>query len=331
MDQVDFLEEVVSSLGPDVRLRDENRRYHELFMKGPSLLSVCCYYGAMKCIDLLLAFDVDLTLGDESSRFWFHFAAAGNCVDILMRISGQFPDVSLLAQDAQGKTIVHYAAEYDSFDVLLFCYNRFPLDELDHESATGTPLLLASTRHSVRSLHFFASINIDAMAANPPDQRERDLPIDFNRSFRVTLPLTLLIRASAYELLPIMLKAGLDVNAALPHGWPALFHAIRTGSEGYVRALCHFGACVNYRCVETWTAMHIAAQERKPNMCRILWQYKANPALFSRQGMSPFLIANNFSLRDKEKVTARTIREIMIEFIAKSLLEKIVVRWETPH
>jgi ankyrin repeat protein len=330
-DSADAIHAFVEQFGADGRVLDPSNRCPAILQKNPPLLSVCCFYGSIRCIELLLSYEPNPSLPDNAGRCCYHFAAAGNRVDALSLVSHLFPDVkSLMSPDSQRKTILHYAAEWDSIDIFRYCFPRIPAEAFDADSAQGTPLLLACRRPSIRCFEFLASLNIDAMSANLCDRMDCRLPINFNFQIGAKGPLTFLLTSAGYSLIPLAAQAGMDPNEQMMNGWPALFHAVRCGSPRFVEVLCRFGANVNYRCESGWTAMHIAAQDRKPEMCRILAKFGGNPLIASRFGRSPFVTARAIDPDDPRRETARTIRDIIVDTLARMLMRKCAEKMTQP-
>jgi hypothetical protein len=69
-----------------------------------------------------------------------------------------------------------------------------------------------------------------------------------------------------------------------------------------------------------WTAFHLAAQERRADICRVLFAHGANPHLFTDYKFCPFLLAKPLHCRDAHRQTAVEIRQILIEFFARLLM-----------
>jgi ankyrin repeat protein len=330
-DDVSYITSLVSQFSASLRLTVSANYLDPIFQHNPPLISLCAFYGAIRCFTQLLVYLPSVTQKDDFTRKPHHFAAAGNQVYVLQLIADQLQeqlssdtdvDAELLSPDGEGKSILHFAAEYDSLSIFHFCFTRFQSAEIfDREAPrVGTPLHAACFHHSIKCFEFLANLNIEKIVTNSPDHPFRGLPINFNRELGPKNPLVLLMTSFSFDLIPIAQAAGLDVDAQLVNGWSVLFHAIRQRSEAFVRILCRVGAKVNWTCAAGWTPMHVAAQERLPQVCKILVKAGANPQVFTKFGFSPFLLARPLDEKDPERKTAVVVRELVIGFLARMLM-----------
>jgi ankyrin repeat protein len=317
---------IFSSVSASVCVSDEECRFDPILRQRPPLLCVCCYYGATRCIDSLLNAGASGGARDRHGRGAHHFAAAGNQVGALVRIREALfqqtasTDSALLSKDCESWTVLHFAAQADAVAVFQYFFARLgPSTIFDVQSRAGTPLQIACRYHSIKCIRFLAELNLAAM-----QNRQRvdavKLPIDFNQE-SPKAPIVLLLQSGAYEVIPLAVRAGMDVNYSVGNGWPVIFHAIRMNAVNFTRLLCHIGACPNWRCQQRWTPFHIAAQERLPAVCRLLWEFGGCPHSLTEFGHSPFTLAKPIEQRDPERQTAREVRAIMIEYFARIVME----------
>jgi ankyrin repeat protein len=291
-DNVIAISEAANTYGFDMIITDDHKRFHIILRDHPSLFSLCCFFGAIYCIDFLISCGVIYDQQDQTGRHCHHCAAVANRVDVLARSHALFNGdciVQLLLPDMNGKTILHYAAQYDCVDIFRYCAVHFKNPQLFDILTSCTPLSLVCLHHCIKCFHFLVDLNIDQILTNPPDAPFRNLPIDFNRESGMRTPLVLLLNSGAYELIPFGQRAGMNVNAPLSNGWPLINHAIRNHSEKLVVILCRYGAQVNWSCHMGWTPFDAAAQERMPATCRLLCEYGANPHLFTEFGYSGWI------------------------------------------
>jgi hypothetical protein len=143
---------------------------------------------------------------------------------------------------------------------------------------------IACIYRSVKVFSLLAELNREKIMSNPVDQPFRHLPIDFNAQSGT--PLRALLGSKAYELIPIGIRADMNVETRLEDGSPVLFLAVQCKRLALVQVLCRFGVKVNTMTENNWTAFHMAAQARQPEICRILFEHGAHPHLFTSFGMS---------------------------------------------
>jgi ankyrin repeat protein len=331
-DNLEFVQTLVSKHGPNVCFIDKLKAFHEIFHHSPSLFSICSYYNASKCMKFLFTHEVSIRHSDQRGRQCFHFAAAGNKVEALIQIRDALfptdspPDSFLFHPDSTSRTILHFAAQYDCVDIFRYVFVHVRSAELfDLDLGRGTPFHAACFYRSIKCFTFLAELNLTKMMENPIANTLKNLPIDFNRSVGNRSPIYLLLMKNAYELIPIAVRAGLDLNSPMGNGWPVLFYAIRNHSERFVEVLCKCGAKVNWTCDMGWTAFHIAAQERCVRICQMLFENGGNPNCFTKFGQSPFLLARTLHAGDIEKQTARIIREFVCHFLAMLVMRKCAI------
>jgi hypothetical protein len=108
---------------PNFAVIDPLGQYPAIFDSSPSIISVCAFYGAIRCMEALLDSEADLLQTDRRNRRAYHFAAAGGVVQSLHMIVQQLSvrrglspfdiEAELLVRTADNYTILHYAAQFD--------------------------------------------------------------------------------------------------------------------------------------------------------------------------------------------------------------------------
>lgn len=325
-DNVDQLNNCIGDFDIDAKLptniKVEDTFYFPAILQGgATLFGVACYYGAINCIHSLFNLGANPDEPDATGKRSYHYASAGNNVNILEFIRSR-TDIDFLTPDQGGRTFLHIAAEHNALNVLQWAYsNNFPLDI--SSEFYGSPIHFACIRRHLRCIEFLCSLNIERM--NKGDWKEEDLPIDLNRrTIGQRTPLLLVINNFLFEAIPMMIKANLDVNAPTISGWPIICYAIRSRNASLVKILCKYGADVNVICEHGWTPMHIAAQERLPEIINILFSKGAKPMALTTFRRSPFSFSRGFHIRDKELQTAQKMREVVVSQCAKSLISHLV-------
>jgi ankyrin repeat protein len=321
-DDVRALEAVVASASASVCLADHDCYFDPMLQQRPPLVSVCCYYGAIHCLEFLLTAGASCSVPDREGRFPHHFAAAGNQIRALVRIREALldrksnADEILLNRDSKLWTVFHFAARADAVDVFHYFSARLgPPTIFDVQAQCSTPLQIACLHHSIKCIRFFADLNFEARKNNRPD-----LPIDFNVQNNQSTPIVSLLKARASEVIPMAVRAGMHVDSDTGNGWPVLFHAIRINAVNFTRVLCRIGANPSWRCALGWTPFHIAAQERLPAVCRLLWKFGGCPHSLTPFGQSPFTLARPIHKRDLEGQTAKVVRAIIVEYCARAVM-----------
>jgi hypothetical protein len=92
-DDVDSLEaSLQESDTPDDRLVLTDPTLPEILRNSPPLVSVCAFYGAVRCFNLLQSRNASISLADRKGRVPVHFAAAGSVelCDLLESIGADF-------------------------------------------------------------------------------------------------------------------------------------------------------------------------------------------------------------------------------------------------
>jgi ankyrin repeat protein len=218
--------------------------------------------------------------------------------------------------DTNDYTLLHYAAESDAVDIFRYCFRLFKPSDYDRpaQSPVASPLHVTTFFHSYRCFEFLYELNLDARLNGRP------LPIDFNASFRGDSPLLYILKAASYEMIPLAVRAGAEVDRPTRDEWPVIAHAVRLGSLEGVGILCTLGANVNWVSKEGWSLVHIAAQERNPEMCTFLCERGASPVAISLRKVSPFMLANKHHRKDERGETARTLRQLIVKYYARKLM-----------
>lgn len=298
---------------------DDNGHFHAILQARPPLLCVCCFFGSCESIEFALERGANLAQADGRNRTCFHFAAAGNQPDVLDRI--WVSKSALLAADADGLTPLHHAAESDAADVFEWYLRVFGrADVFEIETVRGTPLHCACRNHSTKCFRFLVGLNMAAMQ-NPP--------INFNRPLDRDNPILLLLAASAYELIPLGVRAGMAIDGE-EGSCPPIIEAAYRGDPKFVRALCRLGADVNKRHKkqnqeensEEETALSVAAMpgarietQRRLEVCRILIDAGAI-VHYVKFGPSPFQGAG--------PEAAELIKRHEIDFLTRAVIRKLI-------
>lgn len=67
---------------------------------NPTILGICCFYGSVRCVNMLLAMGADVNEGDDNGRLPIHFAAISGNVNVFMLLIER--RVSLETMDLAG-------------------------------------------------------------------------------------------------------------------------------------------------------------------------------------------------------------------------------------
>lgn len=309
-----------------INIRCRSNDPDDPMMNGdPHVVCVAVYYGSWDIIEFLRMIGADITVSDKFGRNVAHFAAAGGQIDILIWLVQTLPhnlQWCILAKDLQRRTFLHFAAEYDRVDFFDFATSFARKEEFDYNSQVGAPLHRACMHKASRVIEFLVEMNKEAREANPMLPRS-ELPIDFNAVGMGRTPLLWLLSSGGVDLVPLCMSAGMSLDCPYMGGWSVLFHLIKLNSFHLAEGLLKMGASVNVVCTNNWTPMHVAAQYRRPEFVRLLYSYGANPHVLSRFKRSPFSFARAYSDKDEDYDTAKAIREINIDYFAKSMLMNV--------
>lgn len=292
---------------------------------NPPLIAVCAYYGACKIMKFLLqSFRDVLHLVDDKGRYAQHFAARNGELEALEILEAASQSNSFFeTEDGHNRTILHYAAEGDHIDIFHWVYHKYGDSLFDGKSGFGTPLHRACINKAMRCFEFLADLNIQVLAENPHTPKSL-LPIDFNCVWMTRSPAMWLHMQKGMELIPIGQRAGLDLNCPNANGWSLIYYVIRTGTEDEIEYLIRNGAGVNVHCQNGWTPLHVAAQERKPEMCELLYRYHALPIARTSLGQTPFDMARGFNRHDREFRTAGVLRNIEVDWFARAMIHTVL-------
>ena len=67
---------------------------------NPTILGMCCFYGSVRCVNMLIAMGADVNEGDDNGRLPIHFAAISGNVNVFMILIQK--KVDLEAMDLAG-------------------------------------------------------------------------------------------------------------------------------------------------------------------------------------------------------------------------------------
>ncbi|OHT06817.1 hypothetical protein TRFO_25127 [Tritrichomonas foetus] len=109
---------------------------------SPPLISICCFYGAIKCFEYLCLCDADIYKPDLKGYLPVHFASAGGKIEICDILDSLGADFSIHS-DENIHDCIHLAAKYGRIDLI----QRFYLRNFDLNTISNfidfTPLQLA--------------------------------------------------------------------------------------------------------------------------------------------------------------------------------------------
>lgn len=293
------------------------------------LISICAYYGACRIIETILGSDPRLMLErDIKGRGAHHFAARNGMIDILKILSETGDGCTGLqfiqSKDDNGRTLLHYAAEGDHVDVFDWIYSKCGVGLFDERSEYGTPLHRICINKSIKCFEYLADLNAKCKLENLYIHRSQ-LPINFNCMWLGRTPALWLYLQKGMDLIPIGQRAGLDLDCPIGNRWSVIYYVIRIGEVEDVEKFIKMGASVNICCQKGWTPLHVAAQDRKPEVCELLYQRGARPNARTELGQTPFDMARGFHDQDTTFKTASKMREIEIHWFAQLMIQKIVI------
>lgn len=287
---------------------DKFSAFSEIFSQNPCLLSVAAYFNAIKIGEFLFQSGASSSTVDLLFRTPVHFAGAGGSLDFIRLLESHHAD--LHTTDNRQRSYIHYAAENDRVEILKYAYVSGA--NLDEESSDGCPIHLACKSGAFLSIEFLTKTG----------------KVDLNRQFRDRPPILHLLNSSCFEAIPILLKYGMNIDAPIVGKWTTLYYVIRTGSSHVVQLLLQFGASPN-RCnnPNSWSPMHVAAQEHNEKIVEILYQHGSIIHCMSKANQSPFSLAfspSNYEKGKAEYQTAKSIRKKEIDSLARAMILTLI-------
>jgi ankyrin len=270
---------------PDQSLKLPDSTLPEILLNSPPLISVCAFYGATQCFNLLQAHNAEISLPDRKGRVPVHFASAGSVelCDLLESVGADFS-----VTDSQGMNCLHFACQYGNFEMVkrfavqdcdlnsMTCDNLAPIHFacmagrediveylLEREVAVSpiandgrTPLLVALRQGSSRVLRVLADHQAD---------------LNIIESDELT-PLMWAAKRGNVEVTELLLESGqLDVNQPDEQlGWTALHFAAEAGHLPIVEQLISKNASVGAKTNAGMTALHFAKNRQHPEVEALL-------------------------------------------------------------
>ena len=116
----------------------------------PSIISVAAFFRSIRCVRMLLSYDIDLDLTDAKHQRLEVFIPAGGCLDILKDVESADKNNSIALKDIP----VVIAAEFGSVDITHYL-NMKGVDINKHKEYTNHPAMSACQNGHMDIVDFY--------------------------------------------------------------------------------------------------------------------------------------------------------------------------------
>lgn len=265
----------------DQRIALDSPDLPEILHNFPPLISVCAFFGAVKCFEMLQLNNADLYFRDKKGRLPVHFASAGS-LEISDMLDSAGANFDVYDSDRMGS--IHFACLFGNFDMVQrLCVRNFDLDS--HTNQNMTPLHFACMSNQEEIVEFLIAKNVDI---NPISNDG-------------LTPVCIALRNGSWKLVKIFADHGLSLDFVESDSMTPLMWACRRGFTDVVKVLHEYlsDEAIN-RCDELlgWTALHFAAENGNREIVQLLIECGIDVNTQTKMGMTATHLAAN---RRKEK------------------------------
>ena len=272
----------------DLKVKLEASDIPRILQHSPPLISLCSFFGSLRCFQLLQSNNANLLLADKKGRLPVHFASAGS-LEVCDMLDSAGADFSLL--DNNGKGCIHFACEFGNFDMVQRLWARtFDLNQQTNQSTT--PLHFACMTDQEEIVEFLLDKGVDV------DPKSSDgvtplmcalkkghagvvkilaarVSLDFDEGDHMT-PLMWACKRGYVNVVDVLLEHLTHeqiVKADEQLGWTALHCAAENGNKEIVQMLLDKDVPINMKTKVGMTATHLAANRKNADARKILEEH----------------------------------------------------------
>jgi len=253
---------------------DGNNTNCTILKSNPPVLSVSCFYSALKCFQYLQGNDWNTNLRDLKGRHLIHFTAACDSLIIFDQLEALGIDLRHL--DYKGNGIIHYCSKYNGESVLRRCLLN-GLDIAKPNQKGELPIHIACKKGYKSIVELLCNY---------------ESPIDLLDA-KQRLPIQIALEGGHGSIVRILLAKKSPTDFLIAN-LPPIVWAARCGKRQIVEILLEF---IKDRIDDPdalgWTPLHFAAEQGYTDICEILVQNGASINKETINGMTSLHLAQN--------------------------------------
>lgn len=280
-----------------------------LFSENPGINHIALFYCAKKIYNKINE-TFKAPESDDAGRTYCHFAAAGGNEDYFKGLSNKEIINLSLQTDKIGCSYLYYAAAFNRPAIIEWSLSRTPDLLFKSVKQENVPARVILTKNFIRCVEVLVrcKLFVDKLVTQKDGSRF----------------LLYCLNNGSFELIPYLIRCGLNINKAEHDSWPLILHGAKASNDLVLGQLLRYGVNVEASDICRWTSLHVAASYGRVSNVEKLIEYGANPFAQTSYGSTPFMLANIFHPNDQNMICATKIKKYLAKRIVMRTIKLIL-------